>query len=72
MTGVGTLNTPTVSGLNDFDYQNLSGLGPHSPSQLKTVGKVPLPPEVMEHFGRILLHETFICLCSSSTSHVRC
>lgn len=47
---------PTVSGLNDFDYQNLAGLvmGHQNLSQLKTVGKIPLPPEVMEHFGRML------------------
>lgn len=46
---------PTVSGLDDFDYQNLAGLvmGHQNLSQLKTIGKIPLPPEVMEHFGRM-------------------
>jgi len=45
---------PTASGLNDYDYQNLSTLsmGLKTLNQLATVNKVPIPPEIMEHFKR--------------------
>lgn len=46
----------TASGLNDYDYQKLSTLTKNDSihlNQLETVGKVPIPPEVMEHFKRI-------------------
>lgn len=46
----------TCSGLNDVHYPSLEHLaGPNTTvKQITTVNKVPLPPEVMEHFGRIL------------------
>lgn len=44
----------TASGLNDFDYQNLTTLsmGLKNLNQIETVSKIPIPPEVMEHFNR--------------------
>jgi hypothetical protein len=46
----------TVSGLNDMDYSSVNGLvsGMSDIKHVTTTNKVPLPPEVMEHFGRIL------------------
>lgn len=42
----------TASGLNDYDYQNLSNLtmGLKNLNQLELVSKIPIPPEIMEHF----------------------
>jgi nuclear pore complex protein Nup155 len=42
----------TASGLNDYDYQNLSTLsmGLKNLNQITTVNKVAIPPEIMEHF----------------------
>lgn len=42
----------TASGLNDYDYQNLSNLtlGLKNVNQLELVSKIPIPPEIMEHF----------------------
>lgn len=46
---------PTVSGLSEIDYPNVNGLtGLDNIKQLCSLNKVPLPPEIMEHFGRIL------------------
>lgn len=44
----------TASGLNDYDYQNLSSLsmGQKQLNQIASVNKIPIPPEVMEHFKR--------------------
>lgn len=44
----------SVSGLNDYDYQNLSTLsmGMKQLNQLVTTNKVPIPPEIMDHFKR--------------------
>lgn len=58
VTGI-TQQGATASGLVDHDYPSLSGLalGLANFSQIKTLNKVPLPPEVMEHFGRILYVE---------------
>ena len=46
------LGMGTASGLNDFDYQNLSSLsmGLKNLNQIATVNKVPIPTEIMEHF----------------------
>lgn len=54
----------TASGLNDFDYQSLTTLssGLKSLNQIETVNKIPIPPEVMEHFNRKILF-TFECRC---------
>lgn len=51
-----SLGGPTVSGLDDHDYPNLSGASMNfaNINQMRMHGKVPLPSEVMEHFGRIL------------------
>ena len=45
---------PTSSGLNDYDYQNISNLsmGLKKLEQLQTINKIPIPPEIMEHFKR--------------------
>lgn len=42
----------TASGLSDYDYQNLSNLtmGLKNVNQLELVSKIPIPPEIMEHF----------------------
>lgn len=47
---------PTASGLTDHDYPGLNtpGLSVQNLTQIKTLNKVPLPPEIMEHFTRIL------------------
>ncbi|KFB48176.1 AGAP007999-PA-like protein [Anopheles sinensis] len=60
VTGVSQTGTPTVSGLNDFDYQQLTALsmGLKDLNQLSTVNKVPIPPEIMEHFNHIKCHCT--------------
>lgn len=46
---------PTVSGLDDHDYPNLNGasISLTNINQMKIHSKIPLPSEVMEHFGRI-------------------
>ncbi|KAI8435063.1 hypothetical protein MSG28_003473 [Choristoneura fumiferana] len=54
ITGIAAQRVPTCSGLNAGDYRNLAALLNHpSLSQLKTLNKVPLPPEIMEHFAQI-------------------
>lgn len=47
---------PSASGLTDTDYPSLSGLplALSNVTQIKTYNKVPLPPEIKEHFSRIL------------------
>lgn len=55
VTGISQHRMATASGLNDYDYQKLSTLTRNESihlNQLETVGKVPIPPEVMEHFKR--------------------
>ncbi|XP_011313670.1 nuclear pore complex protein Nup155 [Fopius arisanus] len=48
---------PTVSGLDDHDYPNLNGnLSLSSINQMKMHSKIPLPSEVMEHFGHMQCH----------------
>lgn len=44
----------SVSGLNDYDYQNLSTLsmGMKQLNQIVTTNKIPIPPEIMDHFKR--------------------
>jgi nuclear pore complex protein Nup155 len=48
----------TASGLTDHDYPVLSGapLALNSMLQIKTASKVPLPPEILEHFSHIQCH----------------
>ncbi|XP_055543878.1 nuclear pore complex protein Nup154 [Wyeomyia smithii] len=58
VTGIRQSGVATASGLNDFDYQNLSSLslGLINLNQLATVDKIPIPPEIMEHFKHIKCH----------------
>ncbi|XP_058446271.1 nuclear pore complex protein Nup154 [Malaya genurostris] len=58
VTGIRQSGVATASGLNDFDYQNLSSLslGLKNLNQLSTVNKIPIPPEIMEHFKHIKCH----------------
>ncbi|XP_073944058.1 nuclear pore complex protein Nup154 [Choristoneura fumiferana] len=57
ITGIAAQRVPTCSGLNAGDYRNLAALLNHpSLSQLKTLNKVPLPPEIMEHFAHMQCH----------------
>ncbi|XP_055386049.1 nuclear pore complex protein Nup154 [Condylostylus longicornis] len=58
VTGISQHGIATASGLNDYDYQNLSSLtlGHKQLSQISTVSKVPIPSEVLEHFKHIKCH----------------
>ncbi|XP_026329328.1 nuclear pore complex protein Nup154 [Hyposmocoma kahamanoa] len=57
VTGIATQRSPTCSGLNAGDYSNLAVLLGHpNLSQLKVINKVPLPPEIMEHFAHMQCH----------------
>ncbi|XP_052750627.1 nuclear pore complex protein Nup154 [Galleria mellonella] len=57
ITGIAALRTPTCSGLNAGDYRNLAAILKHpNLSQLKILNKVPLPPEIMEHFAHMQCH----------------
>ncbi|KAI5633066.1 hypothetical protein NE865_14194 [Phthorimaea operculella] len=57
ITGIATQRSPTCSGLNAGDYRNLAALLNHpNLSQLKIQNKVPLPPEIMEHFAHMQCH----------------
>ncbi|XP_014476453.1 PREDICTED: nuclear pore complex protein Nup155 isoform X3 [Dinoponera quadriceps] len=49
---------PTVSGLDDHDYPNLNGgsMSLTNINQMKIHSKIPLPSEVMEHFGHMQCH----------------
>lgn len=51
------VDNPTVSGMSDMDYP-LQGPGllsvPNLPD-ISSIRRVPLPPELVEQFGRILL-----------------
>lgn len=55
------VDNPTVSGMSDMDYP-LQGPGllsvPNLP-EISSIRRVPLPPELVEQFGRILL----LCIC---------
>ncbi|XP_049867137.1 nuclear pore complex protein Nup154 [Pectinophora gossypiella] len=54
ITGIAAQRSPTCSGLNAGDYRNLAALLNHpNLSQLKILNKVPLPPEIMEHFAHM-------------------
>lgn len=54
VTGIMQHGMATASGLNDFDYQSLTNLsmGLKNLNQIESVGRIPIPPEVMEHFNR--------------------
>ncbi|XP_055597782.1 nuclear pore complex protein Nup154 [Uranotaenia lowii] len=58
VTGIKQSGMATASGLNDYDYQNLSSLslGLKNLNQLNTVNRIPIPPEIMEHFKHIKCH----------------
>ncbi|XP_060597073.1 nuclear pore complex protein Nup155-like [Ruditapes philippinarum] len=46
---------PSVSGLHDFDYPSLleTGIGLDNLSEISNLKRVPLPPELVEQFGRM-------------------
>lgn len=46
----------TASGLTDNDYPTLSGipLALNNMTQMKCINNIPLPPEIIDHFTRIL------------------
>lgn len=46
--------TASKSGLYEAEYPGSSGPFAHV-TQLKSINKVPIPNEIMEHFSRILL-----------------
>ncbi|TMW43760.1 hypothetical protein DOY81_011160 [Sarcophaga bullata] len=58
MTGINQHGMATASGLNDYDYQTLSSLsmGHKQLNQLQTLNKIPIPPEILEHFKHIKCH----------------
>ncbi|KAL9930126.1 nuclear pore complex protein Nup154 isoform 1-T2 [Glossina fuscipes fuscipes] len=58
MAGVSQHGMATASGLNDYDYQTLSSLsmGHKQLNQVQTVNKIPIPPEILEHFKHIKCH----------------
>ncbi|OWR42917.1 Nuclear pore complex protein Nup155 [Danaus plexippus plexippus] len=57
ITGIAAQGSPTCSGLNAGDYRNLASLLNHpNLSLLKILNKVPLPPEIMEHFAHMQCH----------------
>ncbi|XP_013146024.1 PREDICTED: nuclear pore complex protein Nup155 [Papilio polytes] len=57
ITGIAQQRSPTCSGLNAGDYRNLAAILNHpNLSQLKILNKVPLPPEIMEHFAHMQCH----------------
>ncbi|XP_014228329.1 nuclear pore complex protein Nup154 [Trichogramma pretiosum] len=49
---------PTVSGLDVYDYPNLNGtsMSLTNINQMRMHSKIPLPSEVMEHFGHMQCH----------------
>lgn len=53
---------PSASGLADADYARTVGLSLGNVTQVRMHSKVPLPPEIKEHFGRILWVEFRIVL----------
>uniref|UniRef100_A0A1I8PU24 Uncharacterized protein n=1 Tax=Stomoxys calcitrans TaxID=35570 RepID=A0A1I8PU24_STOCA len=58
MTGINQHVMATASGLNDNDYQTLANLsmGHKQLNQLQTISKIPIPPEILEHFKHIKCH----------------
>ncbi|XP_058986335.1 nuclear pore complex protein Nup154 isoform X2 [Musca domestica] len=58
ITGINQHVMATASGLNDYDYQNLSNLtmGHKQINQIQTINKIPIPPEILEHFKHIKCH----------------
>lgn len=48
---------PSLSGLNELDYPSLpeAGISIDSLCEISNVKRVPLPPELVEQFERILL-----------------
>lgn len=53
---INTQSGSTASGLTDNDYPTLSGmpLALNNMTQIKCINNVPLPPEIVDHFTRIL------------------
>lgn len=51
---------PTATGLSECDYPEIASLtsGLKHLNQIETMNKIPIPPEVMEHFKRMDSHLT--------------
>lgn len=49
---------PTISGLNDNDYQNFSDISYNLKhiDNICNINKVSIPPEILEHFNHIKCH----------------
>lgn len=49
---------PTISGLNENDYQNISDISCNLKNIDNTcsINKVSIPPEILEHFNHIKCH----------------
>lgn len=62
----------TASGLNDYDYQNLSNLtlGLKNVNQLELVSKIPVPPEIMEHYNSELIKRYITKMCQKFNLHL--
>lgn len=62
----------SISGLNDYDYQNLSTLsmGMKQLNQLVTTNKVPIPPEIMDHFKRMRTAPVSLLYFYLTTDHL--
>lgn len=62
MAGVSQHGMATASGLNDYDYETLSSLsmGHKQLNQVQTVNKIPIPPEILEHFKRKFANNEYL------------
>lgn len=49
---------PTISGLNENDYQNISDISYNLKNidNICNINKVSIPPEILEHFNHIKCH----------------
>lgn len=49
---------PTISGLNDNDYQNISEISYNLKNidNICNINKISIPPEILEHFNHIKCH----------------
>lgn len=65
--------SPTVSGMSDMDYP-LQGPGslsiPNLP-EISSVRRVPLPPELVEQFGRILVKQNVLGCVNNNNNSIK-
>lgn len=68
------LSMGSASGLNDFDYQNLSSLsmGLKDLNQIATVNKVPIPTEIMEHFKSKCIRHIGSYISNNVIADIKC